>query len=77
MFMSNVTLEVECYLCKETTELVVKAEDYEEYLRPPSQRRYIQDIFPYLKPSERELLISNTCDRCWHYLFSEEAQTNE
>ena len=73
MFMSNVTLEVECYLCKETTELVVREEDYEEYLKPPSQRRYIQDIFPYLKPSERELLISNTCDKCWHYLFSEEA----
>lgn len=29
----------------------------------------VQDCFPYLDTSTRELLISNTCDKCWAKTF--------
>ena len=32
---------------------------------------YIQDALPYLSAAERELLISGTCDACWHKMFPE------
>ena len=61
------TIEVECNLCGEVFEISVNAEDLVEYLKP--NRRHIQDIFPYLTPAERELLISSTCEKCWNKMF--------
>ena len=29
----------------------------------------IQDALPYLSASEREMLISGTCDDCWQKMF--------
>jgi hypothetical protein len=29
----------------------------------------IQDALPYLTASEREMLISGTCDDCWQKMF--------
>ena len=66
----NVTLEVTCRLCNKTHELKVTERDYIEYSQ--SNRRHIQDIFPYLTPAERELLISQTCDDCWNKMFGGE-----
>tara|TARA_R100000008_G_scaffold46021_1_gene27091 strand:+ start:343 stop:582 length:240 start_codon:yes stop_codon:yes gene_type:complete len=31
----------------------------------------IQEALPMLSPSERELLISGTCDDCWTEMFGE------
>lgn len=63
----NVNLHVRCTMCGEIYTIAVNEEDYYEYLEP--NRRYVQDIFPYLTPSERELLISHTCDECWNKMF--------
>ena len=65
----NVTLKVRCTICNTDYKLKVAEEDYIEYTRP--NRRNIQDIFPYLTPSERELLISHTCEACWNKMFGE------
>ena len=33
---------------------------------------YIQDALPYLNAAEREMLISQTCDRCWKSMYGED-----
>ena len=64
-------LSVRCYRCNKTYTLEVKEDDAIEYMFSNS-RRYIQDIFPYLTPGERELLISGTCETCFHEMFGQD-----
>ena len=64
----NITLKVECVICKKIHELKVTEESVKEYLSP--NRRFVQDIFPYLSVEERELLISKVCPKCWNKMFS-------
>ena len=64
----NYELKVTCVHCKCTFILKVRVEDYLLFDMP--NRPHIQDIFPYLTPAERELLISHTCDECWTKMFS-------
>lgn len=66
----NVTVNARCNFCGKTVELKVTEESIKEYFAP--NRRHIQDIFPYLTPSERELLISHMCEDCWNSMFSYE-----
>lgn len=63
----NVVLSVRCNLCGKTYALYVTKESFEEFTSP--NRRHIQDIFPYLSAEEMELLISNTCPKCWEDMF--------
>ena len=63
-----INLIVECRVCNSNIIIPVKEEDYRKYLSP--NRPNIQDIFPYLTPAERELLISHTCSVCWEKMFS-------
>ena len=67
--MSERTMEiaVECVLCGTEHILMVRPEDWTVYQSP--DRPYVQDIFPYLTASERELLISGICDTCFHRMF--------
>lgn len=64
-------VEVTCRMCNEKIELKVCEEDFNEYAYSP-HRRLIQEIFPYLTPAERELLISSVCGKCWSKLFSDD-----
>lgn len=34
----------------------------------------VQKAFPYLKPAERELLISGFCDSCFESMFGDEEE---
>lgn len=61
-------LKVQCRMCRKTHSLMVGIEDYFMFEMP--NRPHIQDIFPYLTPAERELLISGTCGECWEKMFS-------
>lgn len=61
-------IKVTCRHCKREFTLKVRVEDYLLFDMP--NRPHIQDIFPYLTPAERELLLSNTCDECWKKMFS-------
>lgn len=69
--MKNVDLQVRCVVCNQIKTVSVLEEDAIEYLNP-TRERHIQDIFPYLKPEQRELLISNICPECWNDLFPPE-----
>lgn len=66
------TYSLSCDFCGERVELELYPEDVEEYMRPV--RRYVQDIFPYLKPEEREMLISHICPKCWDKMFPNEEE---
>ena len=66
----NYELKVSCRRCKKTHTLKVRVEDYMTFDSP--NRPHIQDIFPYLSPAERELLISGICPICWDEMFGGE-----
>ena len=66
----TVEMVVSCAMCGATVVIPVKEKDYLTFMSP--NRPYVQDIFPYLTPAERELLISHTCEACWNSLFPEE-----
>lgn len=63
----KITVYVPCSICGEDIELQVYEKDALEYMSP--DRRHVQDIFPYLSASERELLISHICPKCWDDMF--------
>lgn len=67
----DIDIQIRCVSCGKTHTIYVNREDYEEYYNS-EHRRYIQDIFPYLTPQERELLISGVCPQCWENIFSED-----
>lgn len=60
-------VQVQCRLCGKEHTLLVNRDDWDVFNSRP--RPLIQDIFPYLSPNERELLISRTCDECWAKVF--------
>ena len=70
----NITIKARCEWCSKVFEINVTEESIKEYFSP--NRRTIQEIFPYLTASERELLISHTCESCWDgmFNFNEEAE---
>lgn len=64
-------LLVKCRCCGHTYTLEVEEKDAIEYMFSDS-RRFVQDIFPYLTPGDRELLISQTCNKCFHEMFGQD-----
>lgn len=68
-------LKVQCRMCRKTHSLAVGIEDYLIFDMP--NRPHIQDIFPYLTPAERELLISGICGECWEKMFPPEPEFPE
>lgn len=58
---------VECQMCHTLVDLWVEPEDITAY----TLGGMVQDVFPYLTPAERELIISGTCGPCFDYLFGE------
>lgn len=55
-------LEYTCRLCKKKYMIEVSIEDYKRLLIGDGN---IQDIFPYLSPGERELMINGICGECF------------
>lgn len=62
--------EVTCRACGRTYTLEVKIEDWQEWNEPTRERK-VQEIFPYLEPAERELLISGICGKCFDRMFAD------
>ena len=62
-------IAVECVFCGQVHTVDVEGADYEkwQFEGVPAQR-----AFPYLKPEEREQLISHICPDCWNKTFKEE-----
>lgn len=68
--MSNeekIELRTQCIECKEIIKTEVNVGDYHDWVNG----KYIQDAFPYLTASQRELLISGVCGECFTRMFGE------
>ena len=73
--MAIVELEATCRNHKDRTDtLRVQRDAWYEYVKGA----YVQDVFPYLTPQEREVIISQRmpyaylCEQCWDQLGEEE-----
>lgn len=64
----TVNYPVYCYVCSSYTELVLPLENYHRW----RNKEYIQNAFPYLNPSQREIIVSGTHSDCFDKLFKEE-----
>lgn len=59
-----------CPECNKGVFVEVKYEDMIRFMN--NDYNYIQDLFPYSTPSEREIFLSGLCNDCWNKLFKEE-----
>lgn len=66
-------LDVECWRCASITSIIVNKEDLVDWMSGDGP---IEDILYYLSDNERELLLSNTCGRCFDSLFDALDNTN-
>jgi hypothetical protein len=66
---TTVVFYVECTGCKKFHALKVERADFD---RLSNRTEFIQNIFPFLSPPMRELLISGTCPKCWKKMFGAE-----
>lgn len=57
----EVAVVIACPLCGHAHEIEVNEMDYLDW----QDGALIQDTFPYLPASDREMLISGICRKCW------------
>lgn len=60
------TYPVTCWKCGTEHEIKAKEDDINRW----QGGELIQEALPYLKPFERELLISGTCEPCFEKIFA-------
>lgn len=65
---TTIEVMVTCRFCGKSHILKVKQEDFFSW---KTGEKLVQNAMPYLTPSERELLISNTCETCWDKMFAD------
>lgn len=63
-------VSIRCVSCGTVHRIEVYEKDFDLFVS--ENRPHIQDIFPYLKPAERELLLSRVCEKCWNKMFGGE-----
>ena len=65
--MSELDFELECHCeyCGHEEVIKVNEADYDAW----TNGGLIQDLMSYLSPSDRELIIRNTCGECFDKLF--------
>lgn len=63
-------VKVRCVFCNEEQTLLVNRDDWDMFNSP--NRPHVQDIFPYLSPADREMLVSGVCETCWNEIFGGE-----
>ena len=68
---NNQAIDVQCDHCGITYSMLVDKDDIMDWIL---DKGYIQELMPYLSASERELLISGTCNNCWKMLYGETAE---
>lgn len=65
----KVALVFVCACCGKPQRVEVKQSEYHAWL---VERRHVQDAFPTLPASQRELFISGTCGDCFAEMFPPE-----
>lgn len=65
--MDTMDLKIQCVYCSNVYDVSgIKPKDFQSW---SNGEGFIQDIMPYLSDSDRELLISRTCDNCWNSIY--------
>ena len=72
--MTDKILQLECAHCDYGEEITVPEADYDAWT---GGMKLIQDVFDYLTPAQRELMLSNTCDTCWNKFFPNREEDDE
>tara|TARA_Y100001938_G_C8072496_1_gene423986 strand:+ start:268 stop:492 length:225 start_codon:yes stop_codon:yes gene_type:complete len=72
--MTDKILELECAHCDYEEKITVPEADYDAWM---GGMKLIQDVFDYLTPAQRELMLSNTCDTCWNKFFPNSEEDDE
>lgn len=57
----TITVNCRCPLCGAISHVTCDEDAYQEYVNTPTP---IQEIFPDMDPSTREMLISGMCEPC-------------
>ena len=73
-FKEKFEISIRCPICGKYHSVFVEKEDYHKWLEGNS---HVQDVFPYLKAEDREILISGVCPKCWNNIFPEEEEEQE
>lgn len=60
---------IECPRCGQISVIPITES---ELLQWEESEEFIQDYFPNLSSSQRELLLSGICQDCWNLIFPEE-----
>jgi len=71
--LAKESFNVQCVHCESIYTIEAYARDLQEW----RDGALIQEALPYLSASERELLISGTCDDCWKEIFGEDEDFEE
>ena len=64
---NKITLKVRCKCCGQETPVSVDLEDLGAWKRG---EKLVQNAFPYLPASKRELLMTRICPDCWDKMFA-------
>lgn len=68
-YPNNVTvLEAKCPFCHKTSKLTLPTSEWLKGLHAYKNGAVAQDAWPKLSPSQRELIITGICDKCWESL---------
>lgn len=66
--IKKIDVTIDCAMCSESVTVAVDPIAYQEWKGGKS----IQKAFDYLTASEREMLKSRTCQKCWDSLFGDD-----
>lgn len=62
-----IEVNIPCAYCEEISQFEVDTND----LKAWKEGMLIQTAFPYLSDSQREMLMTRTCEKCWDKLWKE------
>lgn len=68
------TINVKCRICGADCSVSYEEKDYVKW---KNGEGFIQDIFQYLSADERELLLSQTCGKCFDEMFPQYEECEE
>ena len=60
-----ITQKYTCHRCNGSQDITFKTDDFLRW----SNGEFIQDVLGYLTPDERELIVRDTCGKCFDILF--------
>ena len=65
---NTVTLRRICPFCKKTHEVKVDAKAFDDGMKLYAKGMPVQNAFSTFTPSQREMILTGICDKCWNNL---------